>query len=527
MLVSNVPLSLHRPNMKDSFQDFSKQVRDGLEVLRASLSDLRHEAAGAEDSLRRVARSIARTAAEFGIDHIEKLARAVEEADSRPDFIAEVRTLMASLEHRQKERGPARTGILIVDDDPISALLLKSMLKAPERDILTAKTAAEAEEFMGNQAFDLLVLDLMLPDADGRDFLLKIRENPASAAIPVVIYSGLSANQAKAECLALGADDYIEKPVEFELARSVVARQLRGASEGRGEALVDPATGVPNRAALGRAFEAVKTEDAEGDSLLSLASIEILSLSDVLRTQGRSGRDQVLKEFSKHMAEFLGESDLLMAEPDGHVLVLFPERSAEEAGELLRGAREGLVGAEEPDGGGDLEPSMDFSAGVADVSREKVLREGIARADLMLSHSRSPGGPQVFAEGQELIRPPRAILLVEDDRVTATLIKHRLERDGFEILHFDDGKAAYEAVAEGLGFALAIFDVKLPGMDGFELLQRARELPHFRGIPVIMLTSMGREADIVRGFELGANDYVLKPFSSVELVARIHRSLGE
>jgi DNA-binding response OmpR family regulator len=115
---------------------------------------------------------------------------------------------------------------------------------------------------------------------------------------------------------------------------------------------------------------------------------------------------------------------------------------------------------------------------------------------------------------------------VEDDRVTASLIRHRLEKDGFEVVHYDDGQVAYNAVEGGASFSLAIVDVKLPGMDGFELLQRVRELRHSSDTPVIMLTSMGREADIVRGFELGANDYVLKPFSAVELLARIHRSLG-
>jgi DNA-binding response OmpR family regulator len=58
-------------------------------------------------------------------------------------------------------------------------------------------------------------------------------------------------------------------------------------------------------------------------------------------------------------------------------------------------------------------------------------------------------------------------------------------------------------------------------------LQRVRRLPHFSEIPIMMVTSMGRESDVVRAFELGARDYVLKPFSPPELVARIRRTLGE
>jgi CheY-like chemotaxis protein len=195
-------------------------------------------------------------------------------------------------------------------------------------------------------------------------------------------------------------------------------------------------------------------------------------------------------------------------------------------GDLLRRVQEGVPQDQEPASDDGHGTATRFSGGVVDVSGDDSLRDGIARADRLLFQARSGGKPRILAEGQELDGPAHRVLLVEDDRVTATLIKHRLEKDGFEVLHYDDGRAAYEAVLEEGGFSLALLDVKLPGMDGFELLQRVRELPHFSDFPIIMLTSMGREADIVRGFELGANDYVLKPFSSVELVARIHRSLA-
>ncbi len=65
--------------------------------------------------------------------------------------------------------------------------------------------------------------------------------------------------------------------------------------------------------------------------------------------------------------------------------------------------------------------------------------------------------------------------------------------------------------------------MKLPGLDGFQLLQRLRARSEFGLVPVLMLTSLGSEQDIVRAFQLGANDYMTKPFSSAELKARIHR----
>ena len=114
------------------------------------------------------------------------------------------------------------------------------------------------------------------------------------------------------------------------------------------------------------------------------------------------------------------------------------------------------------------------------------------------------------------------MLLVEDDRVTATLIQHRLVREGFDVMDFLNGEDAFRW-ASGSSFDLAILDVKVPGMDGFELLERLRAIPRLESVPIIMLTSLGSEADVVRGLELGANDYMLKPFSPAELLARVRR----
>jgi DNA-binding response OmpR family regulator len=117
-----------------------------------------------------------------------------------------------------------------------------------------------------------------------------------------------------------------------------------------------------------------------------------------------------------------------------------------------------------------------------------------------------------------------SVLLVEDDPMVAAILRHRLEREGFEVLHFTDGVQALAAV-EGKPLALAILDIKVPGMDGFELLDRLRRSTFGAGVPIIMLTALGAEQDVVRGFALGADDYMVKPFSPAEVMARVQRLL--
>lgn len=114
------------------------------------------------------------------------------------------------------------------------------------------------------------------------------------------------------------------------------------------------------------------------------------------------------------------------------------------------------------------------------------------------------------------------ILLVEDEPPIVSAVRERLEREGFAVLVAQSGEAALTLI-DPPSPDLLLVDVGLPGIDGFELLRRVRA----RGldIPVIMLTARGDEIDRVVGLELGADDYVVKPFSLRELVARVRALL--
>jgi DNA-binding response OmpR family regulator len=105
------------------------------------------------------------------------------------------------------------------------------------------------------------------------------------------------------------------------------------------------------------------------------------------------------------------------------------------------------------------------------------------------------------------------------------LLRARLEREGFELSIHENGSEALRAI-QARRPDLVLLDVRMPGMDGFDVLSTLRADPERQDVPVIMITALGRESDLVRGFELGADDYMVKPFSPTELLARIHRLLG-
>ncbi|MBC7908137.1 MAG: response regulator, partial [Rhodospirillaceae bacterium] len=109
------------------------------------------------------------------------------------------------------------------------------------------------------------------------------------------------------------------------------------------------------------------------------------------------------------------------------------------------------------------------------------------------------------------------ILIVDDDREIAALVSEFLSQHGFSVTAAGDGTAMREVLAHR-HFDLVILDLMLPGEDGLSL---CRFLRHTTSLPIIMLTAMGSETDRVAGLEMGADDYVAKPFSARELLARI------
>ncbi|MBU0927524.1 MAG: response regulator transcription factor [Spirochaetes bacterium] len=117
-----------------------------------------------------------------------------------------------------------------------------------------------------------------------------------------------------------------------------------------------------------------------------------------------------------------------------------------------------------------------------------------------------------------------SILVVEDDPDIRELLAYTLGKEGYEVLQAPSGEAGLKAIEERKP-DLVVLDVMLPGMDGLELLRRVKADQGARAAAVIMVSARGEETDVVAGLELGADDYVTKPFSPRVLVARVRTAL--
>ncbi len=120
--------------------------------------------------------------------------------------------------------------------------------------------------------------------------------------------------------------------------------------------------------------------------------------------------------------------------------------------------------------------------------------------------------------------PRERILVVEDDEDIQELIQYNLAKEGFQVQIASSGEAALEAVTATLPH-LVVLDLMLPGVDGLEVCKRIKNNPKTMQVAIIMLTAKAEESDIVVGLELGADDYVTKPFSPKVLIARVRACL--
>lgn len=411
--------------------------------------------------------------------------------------------------------------VLIVEDDELFARALAATLASPGRKIEIVGTAAEARTRLASAPVALVVLDLILPDSDGRNILLEFRSDPRTAGLPLFVVSARLGTHTKAECFALGADGYFEKPLDLAAFAVAVSARLERHDAAQ-LARRDAVTGLPNRAAFFELLAHMRANTAP-ETPFSLAVLDLDHFRWIEETWGRQFADGVLRRAAVRLAMSLRTASCFARWDGAEFIAFFADRSAGEAAPFVEQGLEALrrvdfrQGVDEP-------LALTFSAGVTDLRQDQSVEDAIDVADRLRFAAKSGGRNRVVVGQVGAALPVSRILLAEDDNDIVRLLTRHLRREGFEVVHAADGAEAL-ALFPTSGASLLISDVEMPNLDGLGLLRAIREHPAGKHLPVMMLTAMGDESYVVRAFELGADDYVIKPFSAREVTARIRRML--
>lgn len=490
-----------------------------MEVLRGGLRRFRDGEAEGAGTVRRMARVLRLWGQDEGIPEIEgrgfrlEVCPEMEVPENGEALLALLDELLAT------EDGPGEVPghlILAVEDEPAEATLLESALQAPGRAVEIVSTVAEAQEALAAGNVSLLILDLALPDEDGRGLLIQAREVDRNRNLPILVLSGNVRPETKSECLALGANAFFEKPLDAPQLAAAVASYLRRESERRAEEETDPLTGLLDRVHF-RSLWAKR-------SFPEPTSVGLVGLDRFRTIRDRFGEgvsDAVVGAVASLLKEILPRTCVCVRWGVSEFLILAPGLDRTGTGALLNHVLKRLRNTGHADSRGETF-RVTASGGVVELKPGDPMDLVILEAERRLAWAAGTGGNTLAEDAKP--EEPATVLLAEDDPLSAGILQHRLESEGFKVLHYPDGALALEG-AMAHQVSMAILDVKMPVMDGFELLGRLRKVPMYQDLPIMMLTSMGSEEDIVQGFRLGADDYMLKPFSPVEVVARARRLL--
>jgi diguanylate cyclase (GGDEF)-like protein len=494
-----------------------------IDALEVALRACEEGEPNATQILQGLLQSLRASSQTYGYTSVFEAARSAEEAPPA-ELAGRVRDLIRILRREIAGRQPPAATILIVGGDRGFVDELVQKFDQPGRQALVAATARDAEQLLVEKEIVFIVMDLFLPDQDGRQFIATLRSRPVTATIPIVALAARVSGESRDQNLVLDADAYFRKPASPQAVTEFVNSHLRRAHEVIRAAHRDPLTGLLNRAAFCEAYERVmRIYDPEKEPV-ALALVEVDGLKDADGERGSALSDAVLRHVGGVLSSSLRATDIVARWGVETFVALFPgedqfgaTRAVQKIGANLR--QRVLTMAD----GRRLDVTV--SIGVAVVPGRLAVEEAAERADHYLFAAKTAGGNRIVSSESAEDRRPERLMLFAADRNMARLMKQLMERGGFDVTVSDQGGEAAVDALHGGHYALVLIEETLTGgAAGLELLERLRGLAQFDRVPIVVLASS--EAAAVRALELGANDYFVRPFAPAAFVLRLRRLLA-
>ena len=401
--------------------------------------------------------------------------------------------------------------LLLVEDDEINREVAMELLGQAGMRVEPAENGREALDRLRQARYDLILMDLQMPVLDGLAATAEIRRMPECQALPIVAMTANTLNGERTQCLALGMNDFLEKPIEPDALWAALIRWLPARAEPSGQAPAAAPAMAFGQAPSGAELPGLDVPAALR-RLLGNQALYLDLLRNFIAQQGdlpariRAALDaadpvlaQRLAHTGKSLAGNIGSRDLQdrMSQVEAALRAHAPRPA--------------------------LEQALDALARALDQTMGRIRAHLLTQAQPPLQDHRAENAPPLLEQGA--MADKETVLVVDDSPDNLNLIHGLLHAD-YKLKVANNGETALAIAAASPRPDLILLDIMMPGMDGFEVCRRLKAHPATRNIPVIFLTALNAAEDEEIGLELGAVDYITKPISGAILKARVRTHLN-
>ncbi|MCF2942744.1 GGDEF domain-containing response regulator [Paenibacillus tarimensis] len=415
--------------------------------------------------------------------------------------------------------------VLVADEDATFLIYMKEELEKRGYMVLATTDSHETMKYLHDYRPDCLVLDLYLKQMNGYDLILSLREKMKYQYIPTTIVCEADDRATRIQAYRLGADDFIAKPFDMGEFTARLERQLERKKLFDRIQQHDMMTGALKQELWREEFSTF-INCLESEEHFVLALTDVNDLRTINEESGPHMGDQVICAAGEALRGVLSAEDVLIRYSGAKFLILSKDaQGAEDKMELAveRFAQVGFQSDKEV-----FHASM--TVGATRVGRSSIGEVCVARAQAALEKAKRSGLPVYCCQqgGEGLRRTIRVAIIDNDLMIRSLLTEHaksvfpdyvdgqiRSYRSGEELLDDEWLKSSDPY--------MIVLDRYMPGMDGLQVLQHLQGLDNKDQFTILMLTKDKNETDMAKALELGADDYMMKPFSIRELEARIRR----
>ncbi|MCL6416415.1 diguanylate cyclase [Aestuariirhabdus sp. Z084] len=408
---------------------------------------------------------------------------------------------------------------------------MSSYIRDAGHEPSAAQSGEEALQMLEHSAFDLIIMDVEMPGLDGFETTRLMREWLGDRWIPIIFATGKTDEKSVEEGIEAGGDDYLNKPVSSIILKAKI-RAMERIIDMRNQLneMYDELERLSQRDGLTKLYnrrtfnELSKQQWAVAKRTHSPISVIMLDIDHFKLFNDHYGHqmgDTCLQQVAEALQKSVRRPTDIVARYGGEeFIVLLPDTDISGARQVGENIRQSIVDLQIPHDKSTTEKVVTASIGVATCTHTtgRSFDNLIEQSDNLLYRSKKEGRNRISYQETD---SQKTILVADDDAETLNLLTSQLSSH-CNIVTADNGSDCI-ALAKSISPDLLLLDIEMPDIDGLEVCRQLRSQPETRSIPILLIAEQENAELEATGKEVGANDYLEKPFDERNLIAKINR----